>query len=94
MNGDVTHELKVPDDICGDFKIVRYFNNQPLIDAPMGERTLTRSRRIINKDIKGGITQPPYQSVDSVFEDMNIKVMQELESSDYVSTLQNPDEEQ
>ena len=93
MNGDVTHVLKVPDAICGDFKIVRYFNDQPLIDAAMGERPLTRSRCIINKDIEAIITQPPNQSVDSVFEDMHIKVMQELESSDYVSTLQNPDEE-
>ena len=93
MNGDVNHELKVPDNICGDFKIVRYFNDQPLIDSAMGERPLTRSRRIINKDIEAIITATPHQSVDSVFEDMNIKVMQELESSDYVSTLQNPDEE-
>jgi hypothetical protein len=93
MNGDVTHELKVPDDICRDFKIVRYFNNQPLIDAEIGERLLTRSRRIINKDIEAVITAAPNQSVDSVFEDVHIKVMQELESSDYVSTLQNPDEE-
>jgi hypothetical protein len=93
MNGDVTHELKVPDHICGDFKIVRYFNDQPLIDAAMGERPLTRSRRIINKDIEAIITSAPNHSVDSVFEDMHIKVMQELESSDYVSTLQNPDEE-
>ena len=93
MNGDVTHALKVPDAICGDFKIVQYFNDQPLIDAAMGERPLTGSRCIINKYIEAGITQPPNQSVDSVFEDMHIKVMQELESSDYVSTLQNPDEE-
>ena len=93
MNGDVTHELKVPDDICGDFKIVRYFNDQPLIDAAMGERPLIRSRRIINKDIEARITPAPNQSVDSFIEDMHIKVMQELESSDYVSTLQNPDEE-
>jgi hypothetical protein len=75
MNGDVTHELKVPDDICGDFKIVRYFNDQPLIDAAMGERTLTRSRGIINKDIEVSITQPPHQSVDSDFEDMHVKIM-------------------
>jgi hypothetical protein len=31
--------------------------------------------------------------VDSFIEDMHIKVMQELENSDYVSTLQNPDKE-
>ena len=93
MNGNVTHELKVPDEICSEFMIVRYFNDQPLIDAAMGERPLTRSRRIINKDIEAGITQPPNQSVDSVFDEMHLKVMQELESSDYVSTLQNPDEE-
>jgi hypothetical protein len=93
MNGDVTHELKVPDKICGEFKIVRYFNDQPLIDSTMGEPPLTRSRRIINKDIEASITPPPNQSVDSVFDDMHIRVMQELESSDYVSTLQDPDEE-
>ena len=93
MNGDVIHELKVPDEIWGEFKIVRYFNDQPLIDAAMGKSPITRSRRIINKDIEASITPPPNQSVDSVFEDMHIKVMKELESSDYVSTLQNPDEE-
>ena len=93
MNGDVTHELKVPDDICGNLTIVRYLNDQPLVDPAKGELPLTRSRRIINKDIEAIITATPHQSVDSVFEDMHIKVMQELESSDYVSTLQNPDEE-
>jgi hypothetical protein len=93
MNGDVTHELKVPDEICGEFKIVRYFNDQTLIDAAMGERPLTRSRRIINKDIEAIITAAPNHSEDSVFKDVHIKVIQELESSDYVSTLQNPYEE-
>ena len=72
---------------------MRYFNNQPLIDTEIGERPLTRSRRITNKDIEAVITAAPNQSVDSAFEDLHIKVMQELESSDYVSTLQNPDEE-
>jgi hypothetical protein len=93
MNGNDTHELKVPDEICGDFKIVRHFDDPPLIVAAMGVRPLSRSRRIINKDIEAIITPTPNQSVDSVFEDMHIKVMQEVESSDYVSTLQNPDEE-
>jgi hypothetical protein len=32
--------------------------------------------------------------VDSFIEDMHIKVMQELESSDYVSTLRDPQEDQ
>ena len=93
MSGDFTHALKIPEAICGDFKIVRYLKDQLLIDAAMKERPITRSRCIINKDMEAIITQPPNQSVDSVFEDMHIKVMQELESSDYVSTLQNPDEE-
>ena len=93
MNGDITHELKVPDQMCCDFKIVRYFNDQPLVDTPIRESPLTRSRRNINKDIEAIMIAAPNQSVDSVFEDMHIKVMQELESSDYVSTLQNPDEE-
>jgi len=94
LNGDVSHELKVPGDICGDFMIVRRFNDEPLIDAAKGEHPLTRSRRIINKDIEASITPAPNQSVDSFIEDMHIKVMQELESSDYVSTLRDPQEEQ
>ena len=85
--------MNVPDEICRDFKIVRYFNNQLLIDAAMGAHPITRSRRIINKDIEASITLPPNQSVDSFFEDVQIKVMEELEISDYVSKLQNPDEE-
>ena len=32
--------------------------------------------------------------MDSFIEDMHIKVLQELESSDYVSTLRDPQEEQ
>ena len=94
MNGDVSHELNVPDDICGNLTMMRYLNDQPLEDPAMGEHPLTRSRRIINKDIEASITQPLHQSVDSVFEDVHIKVMQELESRDYVSTLRDPNEEQ
>ena len=94
MNGDVSHELKVPDDICGNLTIFRYLNDQLLVDPAMGEHPLTRSRRIINKDIKARITPAPSQSVDSFIEDMDIKVMQKLESSDYVSTLRDPNEEQ
>jgi hypothetical protein len=94
MTGDVSHELKVPDDMCGNLTIMRYLNDQPLEDPAMGEHPLIRSRRIINKDIEARITPAPNQSVDSFIEDMHIKVMQELESSDYVSTLRDPQEEQ
>jgi hypothetical protein len=83
-------ELLIAPDICGDFTIARYFNMVPTAATSMNKHPVSRFRRIINKDIEAVITAAPNQSVDSVFEDMHIKVMQELESSDYVSTLRDP----
>ena len=87
LNGDVVHELQVPLDICSDFKIAWYFNGQPVTDVELSAQPLSRSRTIINTDIEASITAAPYQSVDSALEHTHNKVMQELESSDYVSTL-------
>ena len=93
LNGDVVHELQVPLDICGDFKIAWYFNGQPVTDVKFSAKPLSRSRTIINTDIEASITAAPCQSVDSALEHTHNKVMQELESSDYVSTLQDPNED-
>ena len=87
LNGDVVHELQVPLVICGDFTIERYFNGHPLTYGAMSGHPVSRSRRIINIDIEASITAPPNQSVDSALEQTHNKVMQELESSDNVSTL-------
>ena len=87
LNGNVVHELQVPLDICGDFKIARYFNGQPLTDGAMSGYPVSQSRTVINKDIEASFTAAPNQSLDSALEHTHNKVMQELESSDYVSTL-------
>ena len=87
LNWDVVHELQVPLDICCDFKIAWYFNGQPVTDAVLSAQPLSRSRTIINTGIEASITAAPYQSLDSALELTHKKVMQELESSDYVSTL-------
>jgi hypothetical protein len=87
LNGDVVHELQVPHDICGDLTNLWYFNSEPMQSTPMSEHAVSRSRTIINKDIEASITAAPNQSVDSALEHIHNKVMRELESSDYVSTL-------
>ena len=93
LNGDVVDKLQVPLEIFGDFTIARYFNGQPLTDGSMSGHLVSRSRPIINIDIEASITAAPNQSVDSALEHTHNKVMQELESSDYVSTLQDPNED-
>ena len=87
LKGDEGGELVIPHDICGDFTIVRYFNLGLISAASVNEHPVSRFRDIINKDIEASIIAAPKQSVDSTLEHTHNKVMQELESSDYVSTL-------
>jgi hypothetical protein len=53
---------------------------------------ISRQRRIVYPDTASDMTQPHNNSADSSIDNMLAKVMEELESSDYVSTLRDPDE--
>ena len=80
--------MLIPDDICGDFTIVRYFNKEQISATSMNGNQVSRVRRIINKDIEA-----PNHSQASNIDDLNITVTKEDEDSDYVSTLRDPNEE-
>jgi hypothetical protein len=86
--------LIIPHDICGDFTIVRYFNQQPILATSMNQHPVSRFRRIINKDIEASIIEPPNHSLASEINGGSITVTEEQEESDYVSTLRDPGEEQ
>jgi hypothetical protein len=75
--------LLIPDDICCDFTIVRYFN----------EYQVSRIRHIINKDIETSSIAPLNHSLASNIDDFNITVTEEDEDSDYVSTLRDVNED-
>jgi hypothetical protein len=66
LNGDKCGELLIPDDICGDFTIVRYFNQGPISATTMNEYQVSRIRRIINKDIETSSIAPPNHSSTSI----------------------------
>ena len=94
LNGDEGGELVIPHDICGDFTIVRYFNLRLISAASVNEHPVSRFRDIINKDIESSIIAAPNHSLDSKINDGEITVTEELEVSDYVSTLRDPNEEE
>jgi hypothetical protein len=85
--------LLIPDDICGDFTIVRYFNKEQISATSMNDNQISRVRSIINKDIEGSSIEAPNHSQASNIDDFNITVTEEDEDSDYVSTLRDPNEE-
>jgi hypothetical protein len=85
--------LLIPDDICGDFTIVRYFNKEQISATLMNDYQVSRVRSIINKDIEASSNVAPNNSQASNIDDCNITVTEEEEDSDYVSTLRDPNEE-
>ena len=94
LNGDAGGELIVPHDISGDLTIVRFFNHQPSSTTTMNQHPVSCFRRIINKDIEASINAPPNNSSASNMDDANITVTEEMEDSDYVSTLRDVDEDE
>jgi hypothetical protein len=86
--------LLIPDDICGDFTILRYFNREQISATSMNDYQVSRVRRIINKDIEASSIVAPKHSQASNIDDFNITVTEEDEDSDYFSTLRDPNEEQ
>jgi hypothetical protein len=85
--------LLIPDDICGDFTIVRYFNKEQISVTSMNGNQISRVRGIINKEIEANSIKAPNHSQASNKDDFNITVTEEDEDSDYVSTLRDPNEE-
>jgi hypothetical protein len=69
--------LLVADDICGDFKIVRYFNKEKISATSMNDNQVSRVRRIINKDIEANSIEAPNHSQASNIDDCNINVTEE-----------------
>jgi hypothetical protein len=94
LNGDDGGELVIPPDICGDFTIVRCFGLEPISANPMNGLPVMRLRRVINKDIEASSIPAPNHSLASDIDSGDITVTEELEDSDYVSTLRDPNEEQ
>jgi hypothetical protein len=94
LNGHEGGELVVPPDICGDFTIVRYFNQGPMSATSKIKDPVSSLRRVINKDIEASIVRAPNHSLASDIDGGNITVTEEPEDSDYVSTLRDPNEEE
>jgi hypothetical protein len=94
LNGDVGGELVIPPDICGDFTIVRCFDREPISVIPIKQFPATHLRHIINKDIEATIIAAPNHSLASEKDGGDFTVTEEVEDSDYVSTLRDPNEEQ
>jgi hypothetical protein len=86
--------LVIPNDICGDFTIVRCFNHEPISATSMNGQPVSSLRRIINKDIEASSVAAPNHSLASDIDGGDNTVTEELEDSDYVSTLRDPNEEQ
>jgi len=86
--------MHIPHDICGDFTITRYFNEELLTNIPTDVHPISRCRRIVHKDTDSSVIAAPENSLASNIDDILNTVTEEEQSSDYVSTLRDPDEEQ
>lgn len=60
----------------------------------LNEKQAPSLRRVINKDIEASVIPPPNPSLASNIDDSNITVTEDMEDSDYVSTLRDPNEDQ
>ena len=94
LNEDDDGQLIIPHDICGDFTIVRYFNQQPMSATSINPHHISSLRLIINKDIETSIISPPNHSLASNIDGSNFTVTEHLEDSDYVSTLRDVNEDE
>ena len=52
-------------DICGDFTITRYFNEEPSTNIPTDVHPISRCRRIVYKDTESSIIAAPGNSLAS-----------------------------
>ena len=81
-------------DICSEFTITRYFNEEPSTNIATDAHPISRCRRIVHKDTESSVIAAPENSLASNIDDILNTVTEEQQSSDYVSTLRDPDEEQ
>jgi hypothetical protein len=58
-------------------------------ETSMNQHPVSQLRRIINKDIDACISAPPNNSYASGIDASNITKTEDLEDSDYVSTLRD-----
>jgi hypothetical protein len=92
LNADESGKSIIPHDICGDFTIVRYFNQGQINGTSINQNQVSRVRRIMNKDFEGSSIAAPNHSQASNIVDCNITVTEE-EDSDNVSTLRDVNED-
>ena len=57
--------MHIPYDICGDFTITRYFNEEPSTNIPSDAHPISRCRRIVHKDADSSIIAVPGNSLAS-----------------------------
>ena len=93
LNGDAGGQLLIPPDICGDFTIVRYFNKGSISETSINENRVARPRRVISKDLEAKIIATPNQSLASNINGSSITLTEEIDDSDYVSTLRDVNED-
>ena len=86
--------MHIPHDICGGFTITRFFNEEPSANIPTDAHPVSRCRHIVHKDTDSSVIAAPKNSLASNIDDILNTVTEEQQSSDYVSTLRDPDEEQ
>jgi len=73
---------------------VRYFNDQPLVDGTTDDHPQPMSKRMVYKVIESTIIKAPNPSLTSNKDDFSITVSEDLEDSDYVSTLRDVNEDE
>ena len=57
--------MHIPHDICGDFIITRYFNEEPSTNIPTDAHPISRCRRNVHKDTDSSIIAAPENSLAS-----------------------------
>ena len=73
---------------------MRYFNDQPLLDGTTDDHPHPMSKRMVYKVIESTIIKAPNPSLTSNKDDFSITVSEDLEDSDYVSTLRDVNEDE
>ena len=73
---------------------MRYFNDQPIINATKVDNPHPISKRMVYKVIESTIVKAPNPSLASNVDDFSNTVSEDLEDSDYVSTLRDVNEDE
>lgn len=84
--------MRVPHDICSNFTIARVFCRQLVGGSSVVPPQTTMVTQAVNNEADSSMNVAPNQSEASNLDETLRAVMEELESSDYVSTLRDPNE--